>query len=80
MGPMIQTSTLRYRKPVNIEIIEVMAFFYINDCEVLMVDSFIQELKLTPLKVESLKGRNALEGRERILCYMSPRLHFIQVP
>jgi hypothetical protein len=36
----------------------------VNDCEVLIVDSLIEELDLTPLKVEYLKGRKALEGRE----------------
>ena len=62
MGPMIQTSTLWYKKPINIKIIEVTILFYlfINDCEVLIVDSLIQELELAPLKVEYLKGRTAL--------------------
>jgi hypothetical protein len=38
----------------------------VNDCEVLSVDSLMEELELTPLKVEYLKGHRALKRKKSL--------------
>ena len=37
-----------------------------RNCEILIVDFLVEELKLNPLKFACLKGRNILEGREHL--------------